>query len=123
MPCPIDTTDDARRPRLLVVEPDERVREPLAELFHDAGYDVVAVPHFAAGINAARNANPAVIVTELRGGQVIGPGAYVQALQRHTPAPIVAHTDDVPGASQAAGWRLWGVAMKGDGCGSFSGTG
>jgi DNA-binding NtrC family response regulator len=112
---PTMPASDAERPRVLLVEPDEQTRVLLGQLLVDAGCEVVAVPNYAQALVGARREHPSVIVTELHGGTVLSPAAYVTALRRHSPAPVIVHSSVVPCAAEVAEWRLWGTVVKGGG--------
>jgi CheY-like chemotaxis protein len=71
---------------VLLAEPDEQTRVLLGQLLVDAGCEVVAVPNYAQALVGARREHPSVIVTELHGGTVLSPAAYVTALRRHSHA-------------------------------------
>jgi len=106
--------DDANRPTVVLVDPDERFRAVLGQLLHDHGYRVVMAVNYAQAIVASRREDPAVIVTELRNGQVLTPDAYIQALRRHTPARLILHSDVLPSPFELQAWGLWGAVVKGE---------
>jgi DNA-binding NtrC family response regulator len=111
---PIDpAAETADRPRVLLVDPHEQTRVLLGQLLLDAGCEVVTVPNHAQALVGARRERPTVIVTELRGGTVLPPAAYVTALRRHSPAPVIVHSGVTPSAEEARGWGVWGVVVKG----------
>jgi DNA-binding NtrC family response regulator len=105
--------DHDRLPRVLLVDPDEQLRVLLGQLFVDAGYRVVTAANYAQAIVSSRRDDPAVIVTELRNGQILSPEQYILALRRHSPAPIILHTDLDPGAAELRAWGVWAVVVKG----------
>jgi DNA-binding NtrC family response regulator len=105
---------DENRPRVLLVEPDAAVRAVVGQLLTDAGCEVITAPNLAQGIVGARRERPDVIVTEVRGGTVLPPGAYVEALTRLSPAPVIAHTEPLPTAGEIDAWRVWAGVVKGD---------
>lgn len=111
---PTAPTEEANRPTVLLVDPDERFRAVLGQLFHDHGYRVVTAVNYAQAIVAARRDDPTVIVTELRNGQVLSPDAYIQALRRHTPAKLILHSDLEPSPFELQAWGLWGAVVKGE---------
>jgi DNA-binding NtrC family response regulator len=108
------TIDDARWPKVLLVDPHEQTRVLLGQLLADDGCVVIAVPNYAQALVGARREAPTVIVTELYGGTILSPQQYVAALRRHSPAPIIVLSTVVPSPPEVVEWGLWAALVKGD---------
>lgn len=106
--------DDARRPKVLLVDPHEQTRVLLGQLLTDDGCVVIAVPNYAQALVGARREGPTVIVTELYGDTILSPQQYVAALRRYSPAPIIVLSSVVPSPPEVADWGLWAVLVKGE---------
>ena len=64
---PIASVDPGRRPRVVLVEDHPQVREKLADLLHDAGFEVVAtVGDVASGYEAVCSTRPEIAVIDNR---------------------------------------------------------
>jgi hypothetical protein len=74
---------------------------------------VAAVPNYAQAMVHARSHIPTVIVTELQGGQVLTPQAYVVALRRFCLAHVILFSHQRPSAGELADWGLWAAVPKG----------
>jgi len=73
-------------PRVVVVDPDAAARTRTTAMLVDAGCAIVAaVNSHAQGMVAARTHQPDVIVTDLGGGTILGPIAYLAALRGQCP--------------------------------------
>src|SRR5262245_37883180 len=108
------STSTTRPPRVVLVDLDESARAVTAQVLTDSGCAVVAaVDSHARGIVAARTHQPDVIVTELRGGRVLGPSQYVEALRGQCRrAAIIVYATIVPAACDQRAWDLAGALVK-----------
>ncbi len=98
---PIEATGTATAPApaisLLVIEDDENISTALAEYFSRAGYSVTAAPDGVAGVEAAINSRPDVVVLDLMLPKMDGLSVCKEIRQKNPLMPIIMLTakDDV----------------------------
>jgi len=98
---PIEATGTATAPApaisLLVVEDDENISTALAEYFSRAGYSVTTSPDGLAGVEAAVNSRPDVVVLDLMLPKMDGLSVCKEIRQKNPLMPIIMLTakDDV----------------------------
>jgi len=98
---PIEATGTATAPApaisLLVVEDDENISTALAEYFSRAGYSVITASDGVAGVEAAVNSRPDVVVLDLMLPKMDGLSVCKEIRQKNPLMPIIMLTakDDV----------------------------
>ncbi len=100
-------------PRILVVEDDDAIRESVAEILADEGYEVSLAADGGAGLRAARARRPDVVVLDLKMPKVSGPD-YIMA-SRADPAladvPVIVMTADAT-AERSGGLAVAAICWK-----------
>lgn len=82
------------RPRVLVIDDEETIRELLAEFLALRGYEVAQAGTAVAGLTAARERSPDVVLLDLNlPGSMSGVEA-LRTLARSTPVIVVSGTQD-----------------------------
>ena len=105
----------ARPPRVVLADADDADRARTTALLVGAGCTVVAVVgSHAQAMVAARTHQPDVIVTDLRGGTILGPAAYLTGLRGQCPtAAIVVYSSVLPSAEDLAASHAAAGLVKG----------
>ncbi len=100
-------------PRVLVVEDDDAIRDSVAEILADEGYDVSLAADGGAGLRAARARRPDVVVLDLKMPNVSGPDYIIAS--RADPAlaevPVIVMTADAT-AERSAGLAVAAICVK-----------
>jgi two-component system, chemotaxis family, chemotaxis protein CheY len=89
----------SERPRVLVVDDDEGIRDLVAVVLADQGYEVSVAEHGAAALDLVRQTRPAAILLDMRMPVMDGwafAAAYRQLPAPHAPIIVLTAAQDAP---------------------------
>ena len=92
-----DIGETARRPEILIVEDDREIARALGIRLRAAGYEIIVAHHGEAGVAAAAEAQPGVIVLDIRlpGMDGLAALAKLRGNEATRQIPVIIHSANV----------------------------
>ncbi len=84
-----------RRPRIVVIDDEDPIRDLLAEFLDSRGFEVEGAATAVAGLAAVRQRRPAAILLDLQMPGPVSGAEAVALLAREAPVIVITGTDDI----------------------------